>query len=277
MTSQEPLGVGSHSAQPRPPQQSAPAPRKQRNVLGIIALVVAVLGFIFACIPGALIIGWVLLPIAFILGIVSLFFKGKGKGLGIAAIILSIVGTIVGVVVFTSVVSSAVDDALGGTDSSVQAPNDTAAPAEGTGEGEPADAVQGTRDNPAAIGSTITAEEWTAVVNSYTADGNPVVAATEFNEPAPAGSHYEIVNYTVTFNGAESGYASDVAVDVVTSGGNVINSYDNFVVLDDSFGLDELFNGASATGSAAFVVPDGETVLVRVSPGIVADEVFVKP
>src|SRR6478752_7679108 len=40
-----------------------PAEPKQRNVLGIVALAVAVVGFIFACLPGALIIGWVLLPI----------------------------------------------------------------------------------------------------------------------------------------------------------------------------------------------------------------------
>ena len=66
-------------------------------------------------------------------------------------------------------------------------------------------------------------------------------------------------------------------MDIVTSSGNVINSFDKFVVLDDSMGLDELFNGASATGSAAFVVPDGETVLVRVKPGFLADEAFVKP
>ncbi|MFF1875766.1 DUF2510 domain-containing protein [Kitasatospora herbaricolor] len=54
-------------APPAVPAQAVPATAPQRNVLGIVALAVAVLGFIFAAIPGALIVGWVLLPIAFIL------------------------------------------------------------------------------------------------------------------------------------------------------------------------------------------------------------------
>jgi hypothetical protein len=284
MTFDQPQGAGSPSATPLPPEhQASPSPdptsKKPRNILGLIAFIVAVVGFIFACIPGALIVGWVLLPIAFILGIVSLFMKGRGKGLGITAIILSVVGTVVAVAVFFAVVADAVDDSLGGTDVSVSDPVDEAAPAtESTAEGEaPADATAGTRDNPVAIGSTITGEDWTAVVNSYTIDGNATVAAEQFNEAAPAGSHYEIVNYTVTYTGDESGYAGEVIVDVVTSSGNVVNGFDNFVVLSDSIGADELFNGATTTGSQAFVVPDGDAALVRVQPGIIADEIFVKP
>ncbi|WP_258934510.1 hypothetical protein [Nesterenkonia pannonica] len=38
------------------------------------------MGAVFACIPGALIVGWVLLPIAFILGLVSLFLRGRRRG-----------------------------------------------------------------------------------------------------------------------------------------------------------------------------------------------------
>ena len=78
-------------------------PKKPLNVLGLIALITAALGFIFACIPGALIVGWILLPIAFVLALVSLFLKDKPKWMGITALILSIVGTIVGFAVFFSV------------------------------------------------------------------------------------------------------------------------------------------------------------------------------
>jgi hypothetical protein len=41
---------------------------------------VSVVGFVFACVPGALIVGWVLLPIAFILGIVGIDSGWKGQG-----------------------------------------------------------------------------------------------------------------------------------------------------------------------------------------------------
>lgn len=84
-------------------------------MLGIIALAVAAAGFIFACIPGALIVGWLLLPVGFILGIVALFQKGKSKWQGVAAIIVSIVGTIVGVIVFIVVVAGAVSSAVDDT------------------------------------------------------------------------------------------------------------------------------------------------------------------
>lgn len=93
------------------PEASAP-PKKARNVLGIVALVIAAVGFIFACIPGALIVGWILLPIAFILGIIALFQKDKPKWQGLTAIIVSVVGTIVGVVVFIAIAAGAVNDAI---------------------------------------------------------------------------------------------------------------------------------------------------------------------
>ncbi|MGO2521763.1 MAG: hypothetical protein ACTH8F_16715 [Microbacterium sp.] len=268
---------------PMPPVDSqAPAPTpKKTNVLALIALIVAAVGFIFACIPGALIVGWILLPIAFVLSIVSLFLKGDRKWMGVVGLILSVVGTIVGFVVFFAVMagaaSQAFDEEFGGSDTTVTQPaDDEAAVAD---EEEPADAAeQGTRENPYPLASQISTDDWTVVVNSHTADGAAAVAdGNMFNDPAPAGSHYEIVNYTVTYTGDESGLAAEVGVDFVTSAGNVVNSYDAMVMLADGFGLDELYNGASATGSVAFLVPDGETALIRVRPGMLADEVFVQP
>lgn len=95
---------------------TAPEPEKKpRNVLGIVALALAAVGFIFACIPGALIVGWILLPIAFILGIVALFQKDKPKWQGVTAIIVSVVGTIIGVIVFLVVAATAFNDAFGDT------------------------------------------------------------------------------------------------------------------------------------------------------------------
>lgn len=288
MTSQEP-GARSQPVPPiaQQPQSTtvtpdSPAPaavgaRKRRNNLALAAFIVSIIGFVFACIPGALIVGWILLPIAFILAIVSLFMKGTGKGLGIAGLIISIVGTVVAVVVFLSVVATSFEDAFGGTESTVEPSEDASDEGDAAAEETPAAAVEGTRENPVTVGSTISSDDWTVVVNSYTTDGNPVVALEQYNEAAPAGSHYEIVNYTVTYTGAESAMALEVGVDVVTTAGNVINSYDNFAILDDALGIDELFTGASATGSAAFIVPDGETVNIRVRPGVIADEVFVKP
>lgn len=221
-------------------------------------------------------IAWLPALVAIGLGIAGLIVKNRkrlfawlGLALGVLAIIVGIVVSIAAV----AGVAQSVNDAIG---SSTVAPlPEATTPAEGTAP--EAGASTGTRENPAALGSPITTEDWTVVVNSYNANGNDIVAAGQFNDPAPAGSHYEVVNYTVTYSGAESAYAAEVTVDVVTSGGNVVNSFDNIVLLDDSIGIDELFAGASATGSAAFVVPDGESVLLRVRPGMMSDEVFVRP
>ncbi|MBX0299880.1 DUF4190 domain-containing protein [Cryobacterium sp. 1639] len=259
--------------------QPATATKPPRKKLALAALIVSVLGFIFACIPGVLIVGWVLLPVAFILAIVSLFVKGSGKGLGIAGLIISIVGTIVAAVVFFAVVATTFNDAFSDESVVIEAGEEAAeeAPADDAAAEEPAGDV-GTRENPAAIGSTISSDDWTVVVNGFNADGNAAVAeANQFNEAAPAGSHYGIVNYTVTYSGEESTYAAMVGIDLVTASGNVLNSYDTFVSLNDSMGLDELFTGASATGSAAFVIPDGEEVVIRVTPGMLADDQFVTP
>lgn len=288
MTYQEP-GAGSQQIPPTYPQPQQPiaqppqyapvpqAPKPGRNVLALVALIVSIVGFIFACIPGALIIGWILLPIAFILAIVSLFLKGTGKGLGIAGLIISVVGTIVAAVVFFAVVAVSFNDAFSDETTVVEEPAEAGGAPAAEAPAEESGAEAGTRENPVALGSAITSVDWTVVVNSYTVDGSAIVAANQFNDAAPAGSHYEIVNYTVTYTGADSGIAALVGVDVVTSAGNVVNSFDNLVLLDDSMGLDEMFAGASTTGSAAFLVPDGETALIRVRPGMVADEVFVKP
>ncbi|SMG24834.1 hypothetical protein SAMN06296010_1200 [Agreia pratensis] len=290
MTYQEP-GVGSQQnpptyAQPQQPEnpylQPGHRPSPGRNILALVAFIASIVGFIFSCIPGALIVGWILLPIAFILAIVSLFLKGTGKGLGIAGLIISVVGTIVAFVVFFAVVATSFNDAFGDKNVTIDEPaSSSQAPAD---EAQAEDAKQepageaGTRESPVAVGSVITGDDWTIVINSFNPDGAAVVAeANQFNEVAPAGSHYGIVNYTVTYTGEDSAYAVEVGVDMVTGSGNVINGYDALVVLNDSIGLGELFTGASATGSAAFVIPDGETALIRVRPGMLADDIFVSP
>lgn len=94
---------------------STPAETKgkgEKNTVGTAALVTAIIGFIFACIPGALIVGWILLPVAFILSIVGLVGSGKKKGAAVAGLIISIVGTIVGFLVFFVVVGEAFEESF---------------------------------------------------------------------------------------------------------------------------------------------------------------------
>lgn len=253
---------------------SAAAAPKKLNVLALVALIVAAVGFIMACIPVTIIAGWIVLSIAFVLSLVSLFLKGNKKWLGIVGLVLSIIGPIVGVVVFFGVAAVAVNEALEKGDVTI---TESEGPADADDE-DAAATGPGSREEPLAIGSEISSDEWTVVVNSVNPDGTAIVAAgASFNEPAPAGSHYEIINYTITYKGEGSATSLEVWVDAVTSGGNVVTAYDHFVTLPDEFALDELYAGGTLTGSAAYLIPDGETILVRVTPGGLADEVFVQP
>lgn len=258
---------------------SAPAEPKQRNVLGIVALAVAVVGFIFACIPGALIVGWVLLPIAFILAIVALFLKGKGKALALAALIVSIVGTVVGFAVFFSVVSTSFDNAFGGTTAQVKQTDDVS---KSSSSAKPDDAAAeakvGTRENPAALGSDIVGKDFTVKINSVNlASTDAVMAANQFNEAPAAGNVYALVNATITYTGTDSGYAAQAQIDYVGADGKVYNSFDATAVAPDpALGLDELYNGASATGNVVIQIPAAGDGLIRVAPGIIAEKVFVK-
>lgn len=260
--------------QPGPPPGYYQPPKKQRNTLGLIAIIVAVIGFIFACVPGALIIGWVLLPIAFILGLVGLFLAGKTKGTSIAAVIIAVVGTVVGVVVFVAVVSNAVDDAFGSGDVSVATP--TAAPREVGPQGTD----QGTRKNPYPLGSTITKGDWRVTVNSVTLNANDAVAAkNQFNDAPPAGSQYLLANVTVTYAGTDpQGKTPSISISYVTADGKTLNSYDSATVVPDALDtLSPLYEGASTTGNLAFTVPTASAAqgTLAVQPTMLADKVFV--
>ena len=280
-----PGGTGGTAPFSASPQVAVEPPATKPHPLGWVALALAVVGFVFACIPGALIVGWVLLPIAFVLAIVGFFLKGK-KWPVITALVLSVVGTVVGFVVFLTVVSDSVDEAFGDSDVTVspRAPEESLADDESAGsddapapEQEDAAADPGTRENPVPLGTVVSGDDFDVTISSVQLDAtDAVMAANQFNEAPPEGSTYALINATVTYTGEESGFALEVTIDYVTSSGEVLASYDTFAVAPEpQLGLDELYNGGTTTGNVVIAVPAGDTGLIRVTPGLFADEVFV--
>lgn len=262
----------SPAATPPPPMPGGQhgAPAEEKNTLSLIALIVAIVGFVFACIPGALIVGWILLPIGFILALVSLFQKGK-EGRGIAALIISIVGTIVGFVVFFAVVTDAVDDAFN-EETNVSTPDGD------TGSSD--DSTQGTREAPFPVGSTLESEGWTLTVNGVNLDANAAVAsANEFNEPAPEGQTYILVNVTLTYTGDDAaGETPTQVIEYVTAEGNTINSYDAFAVVPEQLdSLTTLYPGASVSGNVGLLVPVDSVAqgTLAIAVTFLSDRVFV--
>ena len=270
------------SPQPADQRDSAPAQEKsKRNVLGIVALAVTAVGFLFACIPGALILGWVLLPIGFTLGIIAVCLKGKAKWQGFAAIIVAVIGTIVGFIVFFAVVATSFNNALGGTDVEVGSGDGTSAveEVEAPPVTDKSPAAVGTRENPAAIGSTVKGNEWTVVINSVTLNAtDAVLAANQFNDAPDAGTEYILVNYTATYTGsdADGQMPAFVGIEYVTAAGVSVDGLDKIVIgPDDMDTMSTLYTGASATGNKAIQVPSPADGVIAVRPGMVADKVFV--
>ena len=273
MTSETP-----QAAYPSPPQPPPPPTPPGKNTVGTIALVAAIIGFVFACIPGALIVGWILLPIAFILAIVGLVLKDKTRKGALAALIVSIVGTIVGVVVFIAVVGNAVDDAFN-QDVTVQTPSEPAAddaadaaaeqsvPAddasgqsESTESEEQAAGPDGTRANPFPIGTELSTDEWTVVINSVDLDATEaVLAENEFNDPPQDGNVFILINLTATYTGTDPDGAMPWAhIEYVSAGGNTFDSlsFDSFAVAPDPFdSFATLYEGASTSGNIVLQVP----------------------
>lgn len=295
MTTQELPGAGSQQTPPNQQQQppadqpantTPPATlpptkaKKPLNVLGLVALIAAALGFLFACIPGALILGWILLPISFILAIVSLFLKGKAKWMGLTALIVSVVGTIVGIIVFVSVVATSFDDAFGNGDTTVVESSEDASVDDEAAAGEPA-AEGGTRENPYPIGSVIESDDWRVVINSVTlAATDAIMADNQFNEAPAEGSEYILVNYSATYIGddPDGQMSAFVSVEYVTADGTTVNALDSFVLAPDPIdSTSTLYTDATATGNTAMAVPTasaGQGVLA-VRPGMLGDKVFV--
>lgn len=253
------------------PTDQSPESKTTAAGLAIAALVVGIVAFLSGWVP---IWGLIAGAAAVLLGILALV-RHQSKGLAIPGLILG------GLAILTSLVTTifmvvGIGVASTGSNTVVTDPNAGTSSESEAGPQEGGVAEVGTRENPASIGSTIQGKDWTVVVNSFTTDGNATVAdANTFNEAPKAGSHYSIVNYTITYTGSDSSYAAEVSVALVTVTGEVLNSYDTFVVLEDSMGLGELYNGGTATGSQAFLVPDGVEVSIRVNPGFFTDDTFV--
>ncbi|QWY81881.1 hypothetical protein SEA_HONK_58 [Microbacterium phage Honk] len=167
-----------------------------------------------------------------------------------------------------------------GSSSTVTEPDEPAAVAE-TPAAEEAPAPEvGTRENPAAIGSTIEGTDWTVVINSVAlGQADAVAAANPFNEPADPGTEYIVVNYTATYTGddPDGQMAAFVSVDYVTGSGTTVSGLDKLVVAPDP-AIDTtsaLYNGGSASGNKAIQVPSPVDGVLAVQPGMLDDKVFV--
>lgn len=272
-----PTGPGAYDSSAPAPVPSGPqAAPKSRNLVAIVAFVAALVGFVFAVWEGAYIVGWILLPIAFILSLVALFQRDKPKRMALAALIIAIVGSIAGVLAFFSSVAGAFDEAFSDepltAEEAPPATDDTDDPAPAPEQQD----EQGTRANPFPLGSTLSNDEWSVTVNSFDANAtDAVLAENQFNDEPGPDQTYALANLTVTYLGNESGTPWEITVAYITESGNVINSHDALAVTPDELSHNELYTGASATGNISFMIPQDDAGVLRVQAGLFGEEVFV--
>lgn len=250
---------------------TTPGGKKPVHVLGIIALAAAGLGFILACIPVTVVFSWILLPIALVLSIVALFMKGA-KWPGIVGLSVSVVGMIVAAIV--SIVAFVA--AVGELERAVDEFDSGASAIEEELDSAYAPEVFGSREEPLAIGETISTDEFDVVINSVQLNATEqVLAADEYNEPPAEGEAYAIVNVTVTYKGEDSSTDSMVGIDYVTADGVVKDdAYAYAWGIEPEFGMTELFTGGSATSNLVLSLPVDADGVLLVSPGFI-DEAWV--
>lgn len=105
---------------PEPAPTPAPAaavPAKQGNPVGLAALIVGIIAFIFAVLPFLSFIAWLPAVAAIILGIIGLVQKGRkkatsavGLALGVLAIIVGIIVTLASIAGVASSVQQTIDE-----------------------------------------------------------------------------------------------------------------------------------------------------------------------
>lgn len=134
------------------PATNEVAPKKARNTLGLVALILAVLGAILAVIPATNGFSWVILLGAFVVAIVGLTRKGQGKGTSLAALIVSFVFWLISVFVGIGVIATGVAEEIDDPPA-VSQPDDAPATEEEE-EDAPAEEAAG-----AGIGDTVTTDD----------------------------------------------------------------------------------------------------------------------
>ncbi|MGV1034096.1 MAG: hypothetical protein ACOYBP_02580 [Microbacteriaceae bacterium] len=90
---------------------SAGQASKKTTTVGWVAFGLAILGFIFAVIPGLSFIAWVVILAAFIVSIVALAKKGSKKAVPTVSLIVSIISGVVAIIVSVVTVLAAVSGA----------------------------------------------------------------------------------------------------------------------------------------------------------------------
>lgn len=257
---------GNTTPEPLAPVEPMPtlvdiAPSKKPSRLSLVALIVGIVAFVCAIIPGLSFFAFLPAFAALGLGIAALVMKTPGRGKAIAGLILGPIALMIAIIVSVAAiaggVASTVDQAK--PQPLVESPA-PAAPAAQTPQPQ-AEAKEGTRTNPAPAGSAIEISDnsgpvWQVQIGAANLNAGDIVAVeNQFNDAADAGFQYILVPVTYTYVGTESGIPSlDVTIEFVSAAGTThVNAY--VVIPNNHNDINEMYNGASAAGNVVIMAP----------------------
>ncbi|WP_378148372.1 hypothetical protein ACFJGV_08710 [Cnuibacter sp. UC19_7] len=240
---------------PGPP---TPPPASGFNVLALVALLLAVVGAPTAFLPDVNFIGWLLLGISVVLSVVALALRGQKKGLAIASLSLSMAGAL----------SSGVFWGL-------MAISDNAAPVESPISEQ--QSTLGSISDPLPLGSPIELEDWTYTILDVETDSGVVAsemdASGNYFETAEPGQRWVVMTYSITNKGEASAYPAEIVTAMVSPDDEDLGIDLPRYVLDDTSLLPA---GESRVLSVAFLIPEGSDPLVRVTPSVFQDPVYLR-
>ena len=208
---------------PNPPHtQSDPLnTQKPRDVLGLAAILVSVLGGILGCVFGAGLINWCVLALGFLCGLIALAVS-KGTGaLGAAAMFLALVGTVLTTIATLTFHSADPADPVPEAAPTTPTPDLKDAPPpqdnhimdgretveldldggryDAIAEGEP-----GSHTAPIEPGVVARSGDWSLLVTDINMDANEdVAAASPKNDKPQEGRKYITFTYTMRYDGTE--------------------------------------------------------------------------
>ncbi|QJU55276.1 DUF4190 domain-containing protein [Herbiconiux sp. KACC 21604] len=249
------------------PPPADPVGKPRLNVVGLVSLLVAIAGIAFAVVPAVAPVGWVLIVVGLVLGIVAMSLRSRSRGLAIAGLAVSALGIVVaGVVIVVSLIGSA---------PTFPSPFPSASASR---EETPDATPSGSIDDPLPLGTPIELAGWTYTIDDLVT--NPATVEAQMSEsgnyfvPAEAGQRYVVMGYSITNDGDDPAYPMEVPTALVSPDDDDLSIDLPRYVIDDT---DLLPPGDTRMLSVAFLIPDDSQPLLRVTQNIVADPVYVEP
>ena len=255
----------------QPPGATTP---HEPNRMGLLALGLAVVGTLLACVPVVRPLGWIFLVVALVLGTVAIFRKNMKTAIAFISVATALTGSgIAAIVGLLTVDNSFTTGFTEGVLAGAGIASEPASPDQGSDRSfsvrewtpprSAATSGPGSRNGPIAVGETIEFSGWEVRVNAVNLDATEeVMAVSELVDPPQDGYRYALIDLTLKYTGEGTPYSHDIEVEFVTDSGNLIPGYSGAIKSPEP-GLDpRVESGASSTGNLSIQVPEDEEGLL---------------